>query len=467
MKMKKILFLSLLFLVMTWAISPDQLVKQGIALRDSGKYEEAFLKLEEALKAKPKHAEANFEMGLTLLKKYDCTNALKYITNAEKFGYNALKTHIAKGKALLMCGNTQETIIEYQLALEIKPNSPEIHTLLGDVYLQTSGSSGLAESEYRTALQFDSSFVPAIVGMANYYQSRRQTDNAIALYEKAKAKDPRYADTYYQLALVWADKKEYNKTITELKKYIQLLPRDPKGYAKAAEIYEKNKDYDNAISCMRTAIQYGDSTSNAYRVMSYLYNKTKRFAENKEILKRILDKAPSDVNIWMELARSYALVDSAQLAIDAYNRALNLDPNRISALSFTLGLAYYQIAKYDSAIIMFTKKIELDSLAAGAYINRALCHIQLKKYDKARRDLEKGIKIQPSHIQAHMWLGDIYLFQNLKAKARAEYKAVLKLNPGNKEAAKKLKDLDRVPKPPAENYDDYIDEEYMAEDTLK
>ncbi len=466
--MKRTALAVVLLLGFGCSVSVDKLVKHGIALRDSGKYEEAIIQFQEALKTKPKHAEANFEMGLTLYKKYDCGNAIPYLQNAAKYGYNELKTHIALGNSYQMCGMGQEAIIEYQLALELLPKSPELHTLLADAYLQRSGSAGLAQTEYTTALEQDTAFVPAIVGMGNYYKYLRQTDQAIAQYEKAKVINPRYALTYMQLGLVWIEKKEYDKALTELGKYITLAPRDPKGYAKVAEIYERTKDYDNAIKYMQYAIAYGDTSTNALRVMSFLYNRSKRFPENKEVLKKILERAPDDMNIWMELAKMYALTDSARLAIDAYNRVLGLDPSKLSPLSFTLGLAYYTIAKYDSAVIMFTTKIELDSLAAGAYINRALAYIQLNKYEKARADLEKGIKIQPNHIQAHLWLGGIYAYQNLKAKARAEFNTVLKLDPGNKDAKKALRDLAAVAPPPVEDYRDYVDTEiWTSGDTLQ
>jgi len=461
-----IIFSSLTCSSLSWSVSIDQLMKEGIALRDSGKVNEAILKFQEILKSKPKHAAANFELGLTLLRKADCNNAVIYLNNAVNYGYNQFKARLALGNAYQLCGNDQEAIIELQLALEIKPNSPEVHTSLGDVYIKKNGSIGLAESEYDKALGLDSTYVPAIVGLGNFYKYKRQADSAITLYEKAKIRNPRYAPVYFQLGLVYSEKKLYDKSILELSKYIELVPREPKGYSKLADIYEKNKDYDNAIKNIYTAITYGDTALNSLRFLSYLYNKAKRPNDNKEVLKRILERAPDDVNIWFELGKVYSLIDSVRGAIDAYNKALSMDSTRMPNLSFTLGLAYYQIETYDSAVIMFTRKIQNDTLAAGAYINRALCHLQLKKYGSARADLEKGVKLQPNHIQGHLWLAGVYFYLNLKAKAKAEYNAVLKLDPDNKDARAGLNSLAAQPPPRVENYDNYIDDEIYSADSL-
>jgi tetratricopeptide (TPR) repeat protein len=456
------------------AVSLDQLIKQGIALRDSGKVYEAIDRFNQALKAKPKHSGANYELGKTYLKINDGANAEKYLTNALNYGYDQLKTRTALITAYLISAKTQEAIMEIQTVLDLKPKSPELHTLLGDAYLQKTGTLALAEEEYRTALGLDSNYVPAIVGMGNYFKAKRQPSEAFVMFEKAIKLNPKYAPAYYSYALVLAEKKMYDKSVLQLNEFIKLEPNDPKGYTKLADIYskvaetvpqEKVKYFEAAIGNVNLAVSYGDTTLGTLKFLSFLMRKAVRPADNKEVLKKILVKTPDDVTTWIELGQTYAKLDSYALALPAYRKALAIDTLQWTNLAFTMGFAYYQVSKFDTAVVMFTEKIKRDTLAAGAYFNRALARIMINKNDpNIVKDFEKGLKIQPNYIQGHLWLAQTYHFLGNKAKARAEYTAVLKLDSKNKDAKEGLRLLDQVVIAPVEKVD-YRDD-YDPGDTL-
>jgi len=457
------------------AVSLDQLIKQGIALRDSGKVYEAIDRFNQALKTKPKHAGANYELGKTYLKLGDGTNAEKHLTLALTYGYDQVKTRTALITAFLISAKTQEAIMEIQTVLELKPTSPELHALLGDAYLQKTGTLALAEEEYRTALGLDSNYVPAIVGMGNYYKAKRQPNEAFAMFEKAIKINPKYAPAYYSYALVLAEKKMYDKSIVQLNEFVKLEPREPKGYTKLADIYsklaeinlqEKIKYYETAIGNVNQAIVQGDTSLGTLKFLSFLMRKAVRPSDNKEVLKKILVKTPEDVTTWIELGQTYAKLDSYALALPAYYKVLAIDTLQWTNLAFTMGFAYYQVNKFDSAVVMFSEKIRRDTLAAGAYFNRALAYLQLKKSEsKAVSDLEKGIKIQPNYIQGHLWLAQTYHYLGNKAKARIEYNTVLKLDPKNQDAKKGIKMLDQVVPPTVGEKIDYTDD-YDPSDTL-
>jgi tetratricopeptide (TPR) repeat protein len=186
------------------------------------------------------------------------------------------------------------------------------------------------------------------------------------------------------------------------------------------------------------------------------------------VLKKILVKTPDDVNTWTELGQTYAKLDSYALAIPAYFKAVSIDTLQWTNLAFTMGFAYYQVGKFDSAVAMFSEKIKRDTLAAGAYMNRALAYLQLKKNDSAIKDFEKGLKIQPNYAQGWLWLGQTYHFLGNKAKADAAYRTVIKQTPATsplrKEAEKLLKLLYQVATEPVEKID--YQDDYDPGDTL-
>jgi len=337
--------------------------------------------------------------------------------------------------------------MEYQLAIGIQPNNPALHVELGDLSLE-KGSIQLAEKEYSKALEIDRKYVPAMLGLANVCKKRGQLKEAESFCEKAKTTNPDYALTYCFLGEFYALQKQYDKSMSELTKYTLLEPKNPKGYIALAEVHEKMRDYPSAIKDIRQAIEYGDTAVSNLRFLASLYAQNKQPYEAGEVLKQIVAKVPEDVTGWLDLAKVSSETDSFQAAASAYHQALSLDSTQLSSIAFNLGLVYYQLAKYDSAVAMFSEKIRLDSLATGAYVNRALSYMQLKRYKpEAIDDFKKALKNEPNYIQVHLWLAQIYAFLNMRKAAKTEFHTVLKLDPENKEAKEGLKELDLPSQP--------------------
>ncbi len=412
----------------------DSLVRTGVALLDAGSSDKAITVLEQAVKAKSKHPEANYYLGIAYYKKSDFEKSLKYLKNALKFNYDPIKTHIALGDVYQTSNNKQDALLEYYQAIKLSPKSPALHSKLGDVYLQNR-TFALADSEYTTALKYDSLFAPGIVGHGNLAKYKGQIQDAEKLFEKAKSIAPTYAPTYLFLGRLYSEMGQFKKSLAELMRYTELMPNDPEGYKAVSEIYTQFKGFDSAIVYTNKAIAAGDTSTGSLRFLGYLYLRAKKPVQAKEALKQAIARSPDDVNGWIDLGKAYMQSgDSAQYATDAFSHAYALDSFSISTFAFDFGIAFYQAAKYDSAAEMYSIKIRLDTMAAGAYVNRALAYIQIKKYDEAVKDLEKGVMMKPDYAQWHLWLAQLYAFQNKIKQARTEFNTVLKLDPKNKDA---------------------------------
>lgn len=423
----------------------DQLLREGMALMDSGSVDVAIAKFEQAIKLKSKHPEGNYLLGAAYFEKTDFEKSLKYLKNALKFNYDPIKTHAALGETYQAMGDKQNALLEYYQAIKLAPKSKVLHTALGNIYLQNR-TFDLAEQEFATALKYDSMYVPGIVGQGNLAKYKGEAQNALKLFEKAKAIDANYAPTYMFLGRLYSEIGQFKKSLAELMKYTELMPKDADGYKAVSEIYTQFRGFDSAIVYTNKAIAVGDTSTGSLRFLGYLYLRAKKPAMARDALKQSVTRSPNDVNGWIDLGKAYLQSgDSNQYVLEAFSKARDLDSFTVPNYAFDFGIAYYQAAKYDSSIYMFSVKIRLDTMAAGAYFNRALAYIQMKKYDEAVSDLEKGVKIKPDYAQGHLWLGQLYAFQNKTKQARTEFNTVLKLDPKNKEAKDGLVKLTATP----------------------
>jgi tetratricopeptide (TPR) repeat protein len=81
-------------------------------------------------------------------------------------------------------------------------------------------------------------------------------------------------------------------------------------------------------------------------------------------------------------------------AFGDFNRALELDPNRVDGYIGRAN-ALNAMQRYEEALIDYDKAIEIDPQLANAYVNRGSVYSHLGQYKKAIADYEKGLELDP------------------------------------------------------------------------
>ena len=107
-------------------------------------------------------------------------------------------------------------------------------------------------------------------------------------------------------------------------------------------------------------------------------------------------------NGYAHFSRASALLELNKLqeAIDASNKAIELDPSIPEAYE-TRGVAKVMMGDQDGALLDFNRAIELDENFASAYSNRGAVKSDLGNYDGALIDLNKAIEIDPNNVRAY------------------------------------------------------------------
>ena len=97
-----------------------------------------------------------------------------------------------------------KAIEKCQLLLAESPNNADLHTLMGDLYLESHldvrGTRKYADeaiTEYQRALEMniDSPYLFFKIGVGLYHKN--ELDKALNYFHNAIEKDPKYADAYY------------------------------------------------------------------------------------------------------------------------------------------------------------------------------------------------------------------------------------------------------------------------------
>ncbi len=134
---------------------------------------------------------------------------------------------------------------------------------------------------------------------------------------------------------------------------------------------------------------------------------------------------------WFEKGYEYQGTGNYNAAIDAYNKAITLNPQFTNAYK-NRGSAYNATGDYYRAIKEFDRAIELDPDSAETYYNRGTACDNLGNYPQAVRDFNKAIELNPNLVFAYF--NRAIAYHNLKnfKQAVSDYKTAARM--GHKQA---------------------------------
>lgn len=149
------------------------------------------------------------------------------------------------------------------------------------------------------------------------------------------------------------------------------------------------------------------------------------------------------VGDYVRMGIAYRRSKKYDKAINAYNQALQLNPNYERAYN-NRGNVYYDLKEYEKAIQDYNKALELNPDYAAAYSNRANIYSDLKEYEKAIQDYNKSIELNPDYITALNNRGIVYKMQTQYDLALADFNRILELDPNNQPALKMQKSISEI-----------------------
>ncbi|MFH0983872.1 MAG: tetratricopeptide repeat protein [Planctomycetota bacterium] len=138
---------------------------------------------------------------------------------------------------------------------------------------------------------------------------------------------------------------------------------------------------------------------------------------------------------WYECSIGVTLENRGEVAgaREHYQRALQVDPTSVNALSH-LGKLAFLAERYDEAMDCFQRVVMLDPGDARWHDNLGKILLVAGKEDQAVRCFERALQLNPLLVSAHMGLARYYLSRGMREEASAQFKAVVEKDPASAEA---------------------------------
>jgi tetratricopeptide (TPR) repeat protein len=164
--------------------------------------------------------------------------------------------------------------------------------------------------------------------------------------------------------------------------------------------------------------------------LAKMYN----FSGNKEKAIELSARAANldQTNIWYQLLYADLLFANKQYlqGTEIYQRIIKINPGKID-MYFELAEGYVFANKPEEAIKVYDRVEAMIGVNEEGSMQKVKVYTQLKKTDKAIKELNKLIVFNPKEPKYLAMLGEIYQNSNQKEKAMQTYNELLKIDPEN------------------------------------
>jgi tetratricopeptide (TPR) repeat protein len=229
-----------------------------------------------------------------------------------------------------------------------------------------SGKIPAAIQEYERIVGFDPTDFNALNTLGDLYARVENKADAIACFR-------RVAEHYHQQGFTL-------KAVAMYKKLTRFGGADDKTALSLAALYEQQ-------GLMVDARQQ-------YMIAADAFARSGDTQQALEVLRRIADLDPSNTQIRLRLAESYAAEDMTELAAEAYTEA----GARLSARR-----------EFEQALAAFTKALAITPMSHAALHGLLAAHTALGTADEAAEVLEQVVKERPGDIEARAMLARAYV----------------------------------------------------------
>jgi tetratricopeptide (TPR) repeat protein len=424
----------------------------GLTQMEMGNYAEADLNLRKAIDKDKKNASYHLALGEVNYRNSVFSIAIMEFIKAVEIDSTLDRTiedlHYKMAKAYIQMRNVEKAITEYRRDLDLHPADTT-------AWLELARICQLSDKHSEAAFCYDK-YLHIVPGNGEiwfelgkiYHLRLRNDQKAAESFEKAVSLGSHEAESYGFLATIYADGKEYEKSIDAYNRYEAAFgPPDSTLYwfekgKVQIKLGTRNTPYfDSALVSFQKATRIDSTFSAAYEYAGLSMYYKRDYAGAVPFLREKIELDSTSVNAYRNLAFCYLKLESYNDAALSFERALSLKPEDTMMRSM-LGKVYTFTENYSKSIFHFEYLLNdlggdlTDSLKCVIYPDLGLSYLKLLRCGEATPILLKAEKCNPREISILFNIASSYQTCNMMKEANTYYRKVLEIDPGNADARK-------------------------------
>ncbi|MGH9360148.1 MAG: tetratricopeptide repeat protein [Terriglobia bacterium] len=374
--------------------------QQAATLLRQGKYAEAEVGFENALKTDPKFAPAYLGLAEIRVGKGDVAGAGAYLQKAVALDprsqavqtdwghylfferrYGEAKQAFTKAIALdpkvsrphyelgdlylLGLHQPAEAAAEYREALAIDPANSRVHYTLANALVE-EGRLDDAQSQLEGAVRLDPKKPALLKALGDFYLRRGKPDQAQQAYDRALVVDPKYVPAQIGKGDALVAKGDLNGAIADYTAVLQVAPRATDALVKIAILRDRQGQWEEAERFYRRALdaspKLGPASNNlAWLLLQHHQNP----AEAVKLASQTVKLYPASANFQDTLAWALRANKDSAGALIAVKKAAALGPKNPQIL-YHLGVLYQEAGKPALAVRSYAQALAISRAFDGA-----------------------------------------------------------------------------------------------------
>ncbi len=293
-----------------------------------------------------------------------------------------------------------------------------------------------AVMQFRSAADVDKSSAPAHWGLARAYENLGQFNETLDELRKTIELEPDNLDAKAKLGNYYLLTQP--PMITEAEKTLdEIFAKNPafiEGFIlKASILAAKEKPENEVVGVLDQAIAADPTRTESYLSKARYYMSREKSAEAEDAIKKGIAANPNRAVGYIEYGRFLTFADRAADAEAQYKKASEVEPDSIEARQ---AIAEFYVAQrqYDKAENTYKQLIQIQENSPESRLDLANFYTQINRGDEAVKVLSDILNDAPEYVRARYRLAEMYLDRRENAKAGEQVETLLQANGGDPEA---------------------------------
>jgi tetratricopeptide (TPR) repeat protein len=326
-------------------------------------------------------------------------------------------------------GDDEGKIGYLEKALRESPGNILVKTQLAGLYFEAR-KYGEAARLYEEIDQSGKS-KPILEKLVAIYQIQKNVDRALAVHlDLLKlSEDPE----------VFKDLLQYGQKHKPKEEWARFLERNqqeiPKSFQSSvllvlADLNTQTRNWRKAADSYEKVIRSGVKDPDVLYNLAVTYQQGNDIDKAIQAMERYLQRNPSDLRSWMQLAEMQEKKGATAAARVSYEAVLQKSPNHKEALVRLVALLEKSNDK-EGLQKTYEKLAELQPKNKTVLYNLAVLHYEAKRWPKATESFEALAALDPKDVEVRKYLLDLYRKQKNDEGVNRTTEALAQLDPGN------------------------------------
>jgi len=282
--------------------------------------------LHRAVDLLPGQSRPRFLLGLAQERSGDISGAVESYESALHLDARDTETVIHLGNLYVGLKRYADAEAKFRAALEAQPKSPQ--ALLGLAQTLDAQKKPEASAAYRDYLAVQPDAPGAQSRVIHLLLDEKQYDAALAELDRADAGKAPTLDSLRSRADIQIAQKKWDDSIVTLRKAIALAPNDAQLHGGLGRVYMQKRDFPLAEKEIKAALQIDRNNLAYWKDLSSTYYLGGNFAATIATLDLIAKAETPGPGQWFIRALCYDKLNQAKLALEAYEKFLELDQDK-------------------------------------------------------------------------------------------------------------------------------------------